>query len=770
MQKKFLERLEFDKIIKRLINQCVSDMGKEIASRLVPEKDLIKINKSQNETLEAVNLIFNKGDLPINNLRDIRKILLRVKKHGVLSCRELIYIKEFLNISHNTKKYLQDQENILKNLFDKLSVLLDLKKNIESKIDQEKVLDNASDNILRLRLNIKFSLDKLKESLNELILKEREKLRDNIICVKNNRYCLMIKQEFKNNFSGIVHDKSASGTTVFIEPLKIIDLNNKLKDLYLKEQREINKILFELSQEVFLNLDLISQNIYALSYLDFIFAKAKLAIELKANRPVINNSGFIKLIKARSPLIEKNKVVPIDIYIGDEFKVLLITGPNTGGKTVVLKTVGLLVLMAQSGLHIPACESSQISIFKNIFVDIGDEQSVEQNLSTFSAHIKNINFILKHANQNSLILLDEPGAGTDPVEGAALAIAILDCFLDLNSRVIATSHFSELKAHALLTHGFENASCEFDLKNLAPTYKLLIGTPGKSNAFEIAKKIGLDKNLIKQAEKNISQENIKFENLIKNLDLKTQDLQKKNYESEKLLLDLKTKQEKFDHERDEFNKQKKIELENIKQKAERILDQANKKYLALMKNYREKNFSQCEKINQEIKNLKEKLSENKNHDKKNLKINNIKLKVGTEVFCEFLNKTGIILSEPDMNNQVLISSGNFKIKVQLESLRLHESKNNKKEFLQKNFMKNYDIRDYIDVHGHNVYDAIKIIDKYIDDAILANLQQVKIIHGKGKDILRKAIKDYLEKNLNIKSFRSGNFGEGELGVTIVELK
>jgi DNA mismatch repair protein MutS2 len=780
LDKKVLDILEFNKIKKMLVDRCFSDMAKEMAERLVPLFDLNKILIKQKETAEAMDLIIRENYLPIDEIKDIRNIIIRASHHGILSCKELFDIANFLCVSEKIKEYSKNYSGILGKLFLKINLMNDFRDEIKNKIDNDRVLDDASENLFVLRKKIRELLIRLKEDLNYLIRTERNKLSDDVICIRNDRYCLMVKQEYKNSFSGIIHEKSSSGVTFFIEPNKIINLNNKLKELYSEEKQEINKILFDLSNKV--NCSLLSQNIYAIGNLDFIFAKAKFAIDFKASMPILNDSGYINLKSARHILIDKNKVVPIDIYIGDKnkFNILLITGPNTGGKTAALKTVGLLVLMAQSGLHITAEKDSEISVFKKIFADIGDEQSIEQNLSTFSAHIKNINFILKNADSNSLILLDEPGAGTDPTEGAALAIAILDYFLKLNSKVIATSHFSELKIHASATNGFENASCEFDIKKLLPTYKLLIGIPGESNAIDIAKKIGLNKEIIFQAKNNLKEKNFKFEKAIKDLEIKQKDIKNKSSKIKNILLEIESEKKKFEDEKNKFELKKEHEINKIKLRAVRIIESAEKKSLELMKNYREQNFKIAEQNKTQIKKLKQDINNYatqnyiKYDNKKNIDIK--KIKIGAKVFCRSLNKEAFILSLPDSNNKVLVSIGAFKTKIDLKNISQIKESNIKQEsksndYANINFLnKSYNISNEINIHGYNVDEAIKKVDKYLDDAILARLKTVKIIHGKGTGVLRKAVWNYLKNNNAIENFRIGDYYEGSLGVTIVELK
>ena len=769
MNEKMLFTLEFDKIIEMLSQKAISDIGKEFCKNLIPQIEIKKIKKLQNETSQAVSLILKKSSLPLGGIKDIRKILERVKKNGVLSCEELICIADFLYVSEKIKDYANDYDGILNELFCKINCDSELKIEIETKVDINDLFDSASEKLFGIRKNIRELNSNVRQIINSIIKNSKAMLQDNIIAIKNNRFCLAVRSEYKNSFDGIIHEQSASGSTLFIEPSSVIALNNKIKKLKLDEQLEVNKILAELSNKVALNFELFSKNNYAIGKLDFIFARALLSIFMQATEPILNEDGYVNLKQARHPLIDFEKVVPLDIYLGDKFTTLLITGPNTGGKTVSLKTVGLLTLMAQSGLHIPAKENSQIAVFKNIFVDIGDEQSIEQNLSTFSAHMKNISQITKKADEDSLILLDELGSGTDPVEGAALAISILEYFFCRKSKVIVTSHYSELKLYAMSKDGIENASCEFDLENLSPTYKLLIGLPGKSNAFEISEKIGLDKKIIADAKNNLNRKDVEFEEIIRNLQEEQALINEKKIEVQALFQKAKMLEEKFDMQIKEFNAQKENELAKAKMEALEILDSAKEKSNLILKHYRENNFKSAEKLKTVIDDERKKL---KNESKKQIKsdVQIDKLNVGDRVFSFSMNKTGIVQSLIDSSKNVIISIGGFKIKLPVSDLKFSDEKDIKVQPKKSFIGKSFSISSQIDVRGFNVAEALTVIDKYIDDAIIAKLDKITIIHGKGTGVLRKAIWDYLKKNNVVKNFRAGNFGEGELGVTIVQLK
>ncbi len=740
-------------------------MGKEFCSKIMPSNKFVMVKKLQTETSQALSLILKKNSLPITDIKDVRNILKRVELDGILSCEELLAVSDFLNVMQKIKLYCKDYDGVLNNFFSKIKLLNELKSEIDSKINGNEIADNASADLFELRRKIKFANAKIKEILNEIINKNKNMLQNNIIYMKNNRYCLSVRYEFKNSFHGVVHEQSASGLTFFIEPYSVVNLNNEIKNLSLLEYKEIQKILKQLSMSVANNFDSLSQNVWALGSLDFIFARAKLSVLMNATEPILNENGYINLKRARHPLI--NSPVPLDIYLGEKFSTLLITGPNTGGKTVSLKTVGLFALMAQSGLHIPVDENSQISVFENIFVDIGDEQSIQQNLSTFSAHMKNISQIINSANENSLILLDELGAGTDPVEGAALAIAILEHLFLLKAKIIVTSHYSELKLYAMTTDGVENAACEFDVETLSPTYRLLIGTPGKSNAFAISKKIGLNPKIIDAAKKNLRRRDIQFEDVMKNLNEKQLEIKIKNEQAEKLFSEAEILKKRFDSELEKFRLQKEKELQNAKQQALNIINSAREKSDLMLKNYRQNNFKAAEKIKSQLKNETENLVNvpRKNNDKVLVNVN-----VGDKFFSKTLNQICVVKTLPNAEKIVTVSTGVFTAKVPVSDLKICNAEKDVKP--EKNFVvkKSFDISSKIDVRGCNCDEALALIDKYIDDAVIAKLDEIMIIHGKGTGALRKAISDYLKKNSSVKNFRAGNFTEGELGVTIVNLK
>ncbi len=762
---KAIRDLEFDKIIELLKDNAITVMGKEFCSKIMPSNKFVVVKKLQTETSQALSLILKKNSLPITDIKDIRNILKRVELNGILSCEELLAVSDFLNVMQKIKLYCKDYDGVLNNFFSKIKLLNELKSEIDSKINGNEIADNASANLFELRRKIKSANAKIKEILNEIINKNKNMLQNNIIYVKNNRYCLSVRYEFKNSFHGVVHEQSASGLTFFIEPYSVVNLNNEIKNLSLLEYKEIQKILKQLSTSVANNFDSLSQNVWALGSLDFIFARAKLSVLMNATEPILNENGYINLKRARHPLI--NSPVPLDIYLGEKFSTLLITGPNTGGKTVSLKTVGLFALMAQSGLHIPADENSQISVFENIFVDIGDEQSIQQNLSTFSAHMKNISQIINSANKNSLILLDELGAGTDPVEGAALAIAILEHLFSLKAKIIVTSHYSELKLYAMTTDGVENAACEFDVETLSPTYRLLIGTPGKSNAFAISKKIGLNPKIIDEAKKNLRRRDIQFEDVMKNLNEKQLEIKIKNEQAEKLFSEAEILKKRFDSELEKFRLQKEKELQNAKQQALNIINSAREKSNLMLKNYRQNNFKAAEEIKSQLKNETENLVNvpRKNNDKVSINVN-----VGDKFFSQTLNQVCIVKTLPNTEKIVTVSTGVFTAKIPVNDLKVCNAKKDVKP--EKNFVvkKSFDISSKIDVRGCNCDEALAFIDKYIDDAVIAKLDEIMIIHGKGTGALRKAISDYLKKNSSVKNFRAGNFTEGDLGVTIVNLK
>ncbi|MCT4598356.1 MAG: endonuclease MutS2 [Vallitalea sp.] len=795
MNNKVLYTLEYNKIIDQLISHTSSKMGKELSSSLVPHYDLETIKIKQKETSEAASMILRRGSLALGGLKDIRSSLKRLTIGGNLSIVELLNIGEILRVSKLVKSYAKsakDSNNatdleILYGIFDSIETIHPLYKEItRCIISEEEVSDDASNELYNIRRQMKTSNSKVKEQLNRIITSSTYKtmLQDPIITIRNDRYCVPIKQEYRGSFKGMIHDQSASGSTLFVEPIAVVELNNKIKELFTKEKQEIEKILAKLSSLCMEHLDELSSNLKLLTELDFIFAKGELSIALNCSEPMFNNNKYINIKKGRHPLLDKDTVVPIDIHLGKDFTTLMITGPNTGGKTVTLKTVGLLTLMGQAGLHIPAFDQSELAIFDDLFADIGDEQSIEQSLSTFSSHMTNIIDILANATENSLVLFDELGAGTDPTEGAALAMAILENLHQKNVLTIATTHYSELKVYALSTKGVENACCEFDIKTLRPTYKLLIGIPGKSNAFAISKKLGLTDNIIDEAKELLQQKEVRFEDLITELEIskKTTIMEKEkalrySKEAEELKEKVIVQREKIANQKDRILRQAKEEaykiLNDAKENADSIIKQMNKlknnalnsKELETHRSNLRSSMSSLEKgLSTGIKAKKPSTKSPKN------------LKAGDTVFVSTLNQKGTVLTPPNAKGDVQVGLGIMKTIVNISDLSYVETNQQKytntKPSKGKNKIssKSMSVSPEIDVRGRTVEEAIGEIDKFLDDAYLAHLPQITIIHGKGTGTLRSAIHSFLRRVKYVKTYRIGNFGEGDSGVTIVEFK
>ena len=788
MNIKAFKTLEFDKIIKKLINITVSPMGKEKASNIKPYINLDDVLKVQKETSEAVSMCMRKGNISLGGLREIRPQLKRVSIGGVLSIQEFIDIRDFLYVCKKVKNYSKNENKDERyDILDEFFYVLEPLPNLENEISrcilsETEISDDASIELKNIRKEIKISNDRIREQLNNIINSSSYKnmLQDSVITIRNDRYCVPIKSEYRNSFQGMIHDQSNTGSTLFIEPLRIIELNNKIKELQLKEKDEIDKILLYLSELVKENLDIFNINIEVLTEIDFIFAKANLSILMKGIEPKFNNKGYINIKLGRHPLLDNNLVVPINIYLGKDFTTLLITGPNTGGKTVALKTLGLFTLMGQAGLHIPAFDNSELSIFDNIFADIGDEQSIEQNLSTFSAHMTNIVKILENVTTNSLVLFDELGAGTDPTEGAALALAIIQYLFNMKIRTVVTTHYSELKLYALSTDGVENACCEFDVETLKPTYKLLIGIPGKSNAFAISKKLGLQDYIINIAKDLISKEDLKLEDVITDLEISKKNIVYEQERAEQYRKEAENLKKDFEKQKIKINQQKEKILSKARDEAQNIYIRAKEEADKIIKDLnKQAKTKSIHKMNEERLKIKNRIKDIQQKSLKDVnKFNSKPLKsisIGDKVYVISFDQYGTVISKLNNNNEVMVQIGIMKIKVSLDDLMSDERKDTlKKEKVNLSTnvkaRKSLYISPEIDCRGQMIEECIGNIDKYIDDAYLSGLQKVTIIHGKGTGILRNAVWKYLKSSPHVLSFRQGDFTEGELGVTIVELK
>jgi len=789
MNKKALHTLEYDKIIEKLAAFAVSPMAKERARELQPATVMSDIALWQQETTEATDMILRKGTPSFGGFREIRPQLKRASMAGVLSISELMEIGEFLYVCRKMKNYGKHENKAeayerMDEYFELLAPIPSLENEINRCILSEtEISDDASAELRNIRKEIKISNEKVRDHLNGVISSSayRNMLQDFVITIRNDRYCVPVKSEYRNTFPGMIHDQSNTGSTLFMEPLSVIQLNNKIKELQAKEKDEIRKILVELSRLVTENTMVLEANLELLTQMDFIFAKAGLSVSMGGTRPLFNTKGYIHIEKARHPLLDAKAVVPINIYLGKEFTTLLITGPNTGGKTVALKTLGLFTLMGQAGLHIPAFDHSQLAIFDNVFADIGDEQSIEQSLSTFSSHMTNIVKIMDEVTDDSLVLFDELGAGTDPTEGAALALAIIQELKERKIRTAVTTHYSELKVYALSTKGVENACCEFDVETLRPTYRLLIGIPGKSNAFAISKRLGLQEYIINSAKEFISQDEARFEDVITDLEISKKSVAYEQERAEQYRKEAENLKIEVERQKEKTSEQKEKILQKAREEAKLIYAQAKEEADSIIKemNRQAKEKGNQQKLLENRSKIKEKLSSVQEDFLKSKKIKPShkvpeNLQTGNRVYVISFDQNGVVLSPPDKNKEVMVQMGSMKAKIPLAELMLDDSA--PKETKQKQpaprakISKSQFISAEIDCRGQLVDEALANIDKYIDDAYLSGLKQIIIIHGKGTGALRTAVQSYLKTNSHVKSQRPGVYGEGEAGVTVVELK
>ncbi len=789
MNKKVLETLEYNKIINILEKYAVTYLGKEKVLSLEPSSNSIEIEAWQNETKEATSYLLKQHDIPLAPITNIDEVLNKVNIGGILSIKELLYVSDVLRVSRKLKNSFSNgsiDENeypILANYFENLYSNIKVEEEIERCIKNEEELDDrASSDLYKIRRGILDLESKIKEKLNSLLKSKSKFLQEQVITFRDDRFVLPVKAEYKNEVPGLIHDQSSTGSTLFIEPTSIFNLNNDIKELKLKEQLEVQRILALLTQMVVPIVEIIKIGILNISYIDFAFAKGKYAIAINAFAPIFNDEEC-NFKNARHPLIAEDKVVPINIWFGKDFKSLIITGPNTGGKTVTLKTCGLLCLMAQSGLFVPVDDGSKFLLFENIYTDIGDEQSIEQSLSTFSAHMTNLVSIINNVTKNDLVLIDEIGSGTDPVEGAAIAMSILEYLYNSNCISIATTHYSELKTFAIQTPGIENASCEFDVETLRPTYKLLIGVPGKSNAFAISKKLGLKEDILNRANEFLSEEDIKFEDVLSSMEQDRIKAREEREQSKKILSDAEKVKAQIEKEKEKIDKQKTEIITKAREKARDLLldaqDEANDiiKELTSIKNKNPKDAGK--KAEEERAKLKKSLSSIQSEllePSKEIVNNPIKKEeiiLGMNVYIPSLDQEATICKLPDKNDNVMVQSGIVKLKIhlsQLEKTKEDLNKNNKNSIkASNNFNKSKDISTEIKLLGMTVDEAIPVLEKYLDDAYLSNVASVRVVHGKGTGALRKAVQEYLKKNPHVKSYRAGMFGEGDIGVTIVEL-
>ena len=790
MNSKVLRVLEYNKIIERLTDKATSEQGRKLTAALEPMTDLEAIKKAQTETADALGYLLRKGSTSFGGNKNLGMCIRSLEIGSTLSIAELLWIAAFLENVNRIKSYGRKERedtpaDSLDEYFESLEPLTPLSNEIRRCIlSEEEIADDASPALKKIRRSMTIANDRIHSQLASMISGScRTYLQDAVVTMRNNRYCIPVKSEYKGQVQGMVHDQSSTGSTFFIEPAAVVNLNNELRELEIKEQEEIAVILADLSAQAGAYTELLTGNQKAMTALDFIFAKAALALEQNATMPVFNTEHQIRIRQGRHPLLDKKKVVPIDIQLGIDFDLLVITGPNTGGKTVSLKTVGLLTLMGQAGLHIPALDRSELSIFEEVYADIGDEQSIEQSLSTFSSHMTNIVSILQQADGNSLCLFDELGAGTDPTEGAALAISVLDHLHGRGIRTMATTHYSELKVYALSTPFVENASCEFSVETLRPTYRLLIGIPGKSNAFAISSKLGLPDHIIEDAKRHITEDKESFEDLLANLEnsrvtIEKERLEIAGYKEEVKALKqkLEAKQEKIDQAKEKILRQANEEAREILQNAKELADETIRVFQKAEAGISIKDLEKSrQKVRDKISEKNEKLTL-KNDKPTHKVLKPTQIKPGDSVKVVSMGLKGTVSSLPDKNGNLFVQCGIIRSKVSLNDLVLIEEETINTGKMQRSssgklkMSKSYSISTEINLLGRTVDEALSELDKYLDDAYLAHLPSVRVVHGKGTGALRSAVHNYLRKNRVVKNYRLGEYGEGDAGVTIVEFK
>ncbi len=790
MNKKAIHTLEFDKIINIMADFATCPEGHKKCLNLLPLDNLEDIRNLQRQTTDALTRILRSGSLSFSGTRDIVESLKRLEVGSTLGTGELLSISSVLKVAARAKSFSRREESAaddsIEYMFEALEPLTNLNNEITRCIlSEEEISDDASPTLKNIRRKMKQTNDQIHSGLNSLINSQttRTYLQDNVITMRNGRYCIPVKQEYRNQVPGLIHDQSSTGSTIFVEPMAIVKLNNEIKELALKESDEIEKILAELSVQCAEMLNEIDADYRMLTELDCIFARASFSRSLKGSEPVFNNNGCINIKKGRHPLISKDSVVPIDIRLGDTFDLLIVTGPNTGGKTVSLKTVGLLTLMGQAGLHIPADEGSSLSLFKEVYADIGDEQSIEQSLSTFSSHMTNIVKILDKADRDSLVLFDELGAGTDPVEGAALATSILSFLHNMQIRTMATTHYSELKVFALSTEGVENASCEFNVETLQPTYRLLIGIPGKSNAFAISSKLGLPDFIIEDSKKRITEDSIAFEDVISDLEnsksiieQERQEIEQYKSEIQQLKQQLEKKHEKLDDRRESILRTANEEAARILKEAKEFADQTIKEVNKYAKS------GDTRSLENSRRNAREKLS--KTHEKLSVGNKNIphkihkasEFKIGDKVKVLSMNVEGTVHTLPNAKGDLTVQMGILRSNVNIRDLIIidDEPVMERKIFHTAasgiKVSKSMSTSTEIKLIGMNADDAIAVLDKYLDDAYLSHIPSVRIVHGKGTGTLRNAVHNHLRNCKYISEYHLASYGEGDAGVTIATFK
>lgn len=789
MNNKALKTLEYNKITDRLASHASSDPGIKLCRELQPMMDMDEINSALKQTSDAVSRIFRHGSISFAGLKDIRPLTKALEVGSALGMSELLDICSLLKVAAGARRYgVSEDEAVdsLSGLFNVIYDIADVRREIERCIlSEDEIADDASAELKNIRRQMRICTERIRTELNSMLNgSDRTYLQEAVITTRGGRYCIPVKAEYKSQVPGMVHDQSKAGSTFFIEPMSVVRLNNEIREYEVKESEEIAKILASLSAMAGNYTAELDADYDILSQLDFIFAKAKLSFEYKGSEPIMNTRGYINIRKGRHPLIDSRKVVPIDVSIGDEYSELIITGPNTGGKTVTLKTIGLFSLLGQSGLHIPAADNSELTVFNDIFADIGDEQSIEQSLSTFSSHMKNIIEILAKADSNSLVLFDELCAGTDPTEGAALAISILTSLHKLRVTTVATTHYSELKIFALSTEGVQNACCEFDVATLAPTYRLLIGIPGKSNAFAISGKLGLPQYIIDDAKESLASEDVAFEDVIS-------DLEKSRVTIEREKLEL----EEYKKEVEDLKNQLKAKNERLDERSDNILQKAREEASAILREAKETADDAIRKLNKanaagmsvaELEKQRQRIKDNINKVDKGRALKSqvparqhkaSDFHIGDRVHVASLNLDGTVHTLPNQKGELNVTIGIMNYNVNMSDLTIIEEASEMRKLKQKSsgigklkMSKTASISPEINLIGMTSDEAIMTLDKYLDDAFLSHISPVRIVHGKGSGILRNAVHNYLKRQKHVKSFRLGSFGEGDYGVTIVEFK
>lgn len=789
MNNKALKTLEYNKITDRLASHASSEPGIKLCRELQPMMDMDGINSALKQTSDAVSRIFRHGSISFAGLKDIRPLTKALEVGSALGMSELLDICSLLKVAAGARRYGVSEDEAadsLSGLFNAVYDIADVRREIERCIlSEDEIADDASAELKNIRRQMRICTERIRTELNSMLNgSDRTYLQEAVITTRGGRYCIPVKAEYKSQVPGMVHDQSKAGSTFFIEPMSVVRLNNEIREYEVKESEEIAKILASLSAMAGNYTTELDADYDILSQLDFIFAKAKLSFEYKGSEPIMNTRGYINIRKGRHPLIDSRKVVPIDVSIGDEYSELIITGPNTGGKTVTLKTIGLFSLLGQSGLHIPAADNSELTVFNDIFADIGDEQSIEQSLSTFSSHMKNIIEILAKADSNSLVLFDELCAGTDPTEGAALAISILTSLHKLRVTTVATTHYSELKIFALSTEGVQNACCEFDVATLAPTYRLLIGIPGKSNAFAISGKLGLPQYIIDDAKESLASEDVAFEDVIS-------DLEKSRVTIEREKLEL----EEYKKEVEDLKNQLKAKNERLDERSDNILQKAREEASAILREAKETADDAIRKLNKanaagmsvaELEKQRQRIKDNINKVDKGRALKSqaparqhkaSDFHIGDRVHVASLNLDGTVHTLPNQKGELNVTIGIMNYNVNMSDLTIIEEASEMRKLKQKSsgigklkMSKTASISPEINLIGMTSDEAIMTLDKYLDDAFLSHISPVRIVHGKGSGVLRNAVHNYLKRQKHVKSFRLGSFGEGDYGVTIVEFK